>query len=235
MTIKKKNFKNSFQALLMITILMFTFNGCSLIEAIFGGDQVAACSPKDEAEEKRSNGYSAVGPRSMESYLLEACKKDTAKDANGDDKYMPVYSRSTGEDFQNARNAAVADITSRMAGQIQTRVAQLTKRSLNNEVISEESANSINKTVTSEKQVISQKISYDVIYTLSKKLKDEKDGDTIVKVEALAYYDQNMADRIAKEEIEKEMEKENEELHEDLNKLFDFPEESWSNLFFGPF
>lgn len=201
-------------------------SGVVLIQGLTGcSSEIAVCDVKNKAEQYRSEGYEAKGPRTIEAYLQNACKKDTATNEDGEDKYMMVFSEGTGEDFQSARNAVSADITSTMASRIETRVAGLTKRSLNNRIISQRSAESINKTVTANKQIIAQNISRDILYTFSREIEDEEDGKTIVQVEALAYFSQRMADKVAKQQLEKKMEDETEQLHKDLNKLFDLPQD----------
>lgn len=220
MSLRKKDLK---QVKFLFGLSFFlAITGCGL----FNSGQVEVCNVKEKAEQYRSEGYEAKGAKSMEAYLLEACQMDTATNEDGEDKYMMAFSEGTGQDFQNARNAVKSDITSTIAGRIETRVAGLTKRSLNNEIISQRSAESINKTVTANKLLIAQDISRDIIYTFSREIEDEEDGKTIVQVEALAYFSKRMADKIAKEKLKEKMEDETEELHEDLNKLFDLPNDS---------
>jgi hypothetical protein len=175
---------------------------------------------KQRTKEFKKQGYSPKGAGTIELYVTEAINKEFAKDDNGESKFAVVYTSAVDPTFEGASNACRAAARADLAGNIETRVAELVKRSLNSEQISMKSANGINQTVTAGKQLIAQRVSMEDTYTFFREIKDERDGKTIIEVEYAGAYSQKLAMQKAQEYIREQMKNETEELHKDLDKIF---------------
>jgi hypothetical protein len=175
---------------------------------------------KQRTREMVKQGYSPKGAGSVELYIREAINKEFATDENGESKFDVVYTSSVDPTFEGAANACRAAARAALAGNIETRVAELVKRSLNTQQVSMKSAEGINKTVTAGKQLIAQKVSMEDTYLLFRELKDERDGKTIIEVNYAGAYSQRLAMEKAREYIREQMKNETEELHKDLDRIF---------------
>jgi RNA 3'-terminal phosphate cyclase len=175
---------------------------------------------RQRTRELTKEGYSPKGAGTVELYVKEAINKEFAKDENGDSKFAVVYTSAVDPTFEGAVNACRAAARAALAGNIETRVAELVKRSLNTDQVSMKSADGINKTVTAGKQLIAQKVSMEDTYILFREIKDERDGKTIVEVNYAGAYSQKLAMEKAHEYLREQMKNETEELHKDLDKIF---------------
>ncbi len=176
---------------------------------------------KQRAKELKKDGYTPKGAGSLELYVREAINKEFDTDENGDSKFAVVYTSAVDPTFEGAATACRSAARAALAGNIETRVAELVKRSLNTEQISMKSAEGINKTVTAGKQLIAQRVSMEDTYTLFRELKDERDGKAIIEVNYAGAYSQKLAMAKAREFLREQMKNEAEELHRDLDKIFD--------------
>lgn len=165
-------------------------------------------------------GYSPKGAGNVELYVREAINKEFATDENGESKFAVVYTSAVDPTFEGAATACRAAARAALAGNIETRVAELVKRSLNTQQVSMRSAEGINKTVTAGKQLIAQRVSMEDTYLLFREIKDERDGKTIIEVNYAGAYSQRLAMEKAREYIMEQMKNETEELHKDLDKIF---------------
>lgn len=175
---------------------------------------------KQRTRDLTKKGYSPKGAGSVELYVKEAINKEFEKDDNGDSKFAVVYTSSVDPTYEGAASACRAAARAALAGNIETRVAELVKRSLNTQQVSMKSANGINNTVTAGKQLIAQKVSMEDTYLLYREVKDERDGKTIIEVEYAGAYSQKLAMLKAQEYLKEQMKDETEELHKDLDKIF---------------
>lgn len=176
---------------------------------------------KQRSKELKKDGYTPKGAGSLELYVREAINKEFDSDENGESKFAVVYTSAVDPTFEGAATACRAAARAALAGNIETRVAELVKRSLNTEQISMKSAEGINKTVTAGKQLIAQRVSMEDTYTLFRELKDERDGKTIIEVNYAGAYSQRLAMEKAREFLREQMKNETEELHKDLDRIFD--------------
>lgn len=175
---------------------------------------------KKRAKELEKMGYRPKGPGNIKIYLNEALNIEFEKDEEGNKKNKIVYVSAPGKTFEGALKSCEVNAKSSLAGQIETRVAELVKKSINDRIISERSAKEINNTVTAGKQIIAGTVSTEKVYVFYREMKDEGDGKTLIHVEYAASYNKKLAMISAEEFIRKEMEDETEELHKDLDKLF---------------
>lgn len=176
---------------------------------------------KKKTKELKKKGYTAKGAGTIEIYTSNALNKEFALDEDGEILNSVVYTSMVDPTYEGAASACRAAARAAIAGNIETNVAELVKRSLNTDQISAKSADGINQTVIAGKQLIAQKISIEDIYVLYREVRDEQDGQTLIEVEYACYYSRRMALRKAQEYIKEEMEAEAEALHEDLDKIFD--------------
>lgn len=206
--------------LLLALILCSCFSQAQ--EVVKTKDKLYKKSVKKKTKELAKKGYTAKGAGSIELYITKAINIEFEKDEDGDTKNAVVYTSAVAPDFQNAVQACRVDARAALAGQIETRVAEHVKRSLNLDQISAKSANAINKTITAGKQVIAGKVSTEDIYIFYREIKDENDKKTLIEVEFAVYYSNKLAMIKAKEYIREDLKDEAEELHKDLDKLFNF-------------
>jgi hypothetical protein len=177
---------------------------------------------RQKTKELTKKGYTAKGAGSVQLYIKNAINKEFETDEKGENKYAVVYTSAVDPTYEGAATACRAAARAALAGNIETRVAELVKRSLNTEQISMKSANGINQTITAGKQLIAQRVSTEDIYTLYREVKDERDGKTLIEVEFSSCYSQRLAMQKAQEYIREQMKDETEELHKDLDKIFKF-------------
>jgi hypothetical protein len=175
---------------------------------------------RQKTKELTKQGYTAKGAGSVELYVKKAINKEFETDEKGENKFAVVYTSAVDPTFEGAATACRAASRAALAGNIETRVAELVKRSLNTEQISMKSANGINQTITAGKQLIAQRVSTEDIYTLFREVKDERDGKTLIEVNYSACYSQKLAMQKAQEYIREQLKDETEELHKDLDKIF---------------
>lgn len=177
---------------------------------------------RQRTKELTKSGYSPKGAGTVELYVKAAINKEFDMDENGENKFAVVYTSAVDPTFEGAANACRAAARAALAGNIETRVAELVKRSLNSEQVSMKSAEGINKTVTAGKQLIAQQVSMEDTYILFRELKDERDGKTIIEVNYAGAYSQKLAMEKARVFLKEQMKNETEELHKDLDKIFKF-------------
>lgn len=175
---------------------------------------------KDRTKELKKQGYSPKGAGSLELYIKEAINKDFNKDENGESLTPVMYTSAVGPTFEEAVAACRANARADMAGNIETRVAELVKRSLSTEQVSMRSADGINKTVIAGKQLIAQRVSMEDVYILYREIKDERDGKSIIEVNYAGAYSRRMAMERTREYVKEQLKSETEELHKDLDKIF---------------
>jgi len=176
---------------------------------------------KQRTKELEKQGYSTKGAGTVSLYVKNALNIEFETDENGETKNAVVYTSAVDPSFEGAVNACRAAARAALAGNIETNIGELVKRSLNTEQVSLKSADGINKTVTAGKQLIAQKVSMEDVYILYREVKDERDGKTLIEVEYSGTYSRKLAMAKAREFVRQEMKDEAEELHKDLDKIFE--------------
>lgn len=202
--------------------MLLTVYGITDAQVLKTRDKDYKKAVKQRTKDMEKMGYSPKGAGSLELYVREAINKEFETDENGDTKNTVVYQSAVDPTFEGALNACRAAARSDLAGNIETNVAELVKRSLSSNQVSMKSADGINKTITAGKQLIAQKVSMEDTYILFRELKDERDGKTIIEVNYAGAYSKKLAMQKAQEFIKEEMKNETEELHKDLDKIFNF-------------
>ncbi len=177
---------------------------------------------KQRTKDFTKDGYKPKGAGTIELYVKEALNKEFDADENNDSKFAVVYTSAVDPTFEGAVAACRAAARADLAGNIETRVAELVKRSLNTEQVSMKSAEGINKTVIAGKQLIAQKVSMEDTYIFFRELKDERDGKTIIEVNYAGASSYRLMMEKAREYLREQMKNETEELHKDLDKIFKF-------------
>lgn len=168
----------------------------------------------------KRKAFTPKGSGSIKLYVINALNKEFEVDEENNKLHSVVYTSMVDPTFEGAVSACRAASRVTIAGNIETNVAELVKRSLNSDQVSAKSANGINQTVIAGKQLIAQRVSIDDIYVLYREVKDEIDGHTLIEVEYACFYNKDKALEKAIEHIRQEMKEETEELHKDLDKIF---------------
>jgi len=212
--------KNYVIILALFTISLF-FTPVSEAQVLKTRTSLLKKSVRQKTKELTKKGFYSKGAGSIELYVTKAINKEFELDEHGEQKNTLIYNSSVDPTYIGAVNNCRAAARSALAGNIETRVAELIKRSLNSEQISAKSADAINQTVTAGKQLIAQKISLEDISVLYREVKDENDGKTLIEVEYACCYSKRLAMQHAKEILRQQMQNETEDLHKDLDKIFD--------------
>ena len=176
---------------------------------------------KKKTKELKKKDYTAKGSGTIEIYAANALNKEFAVDDEGEALNSVIYTSMVDPTYEGAVSACRAAARAAIAGNMETNVAELVKRSINTDQVSAKSANGINQTVIAGKQLIAQKISTEDIYVLYREVLDEKDGKTLIEVEYAGFYSRKIAMQKAHEYLREQMKNEAEDLHKDLDKIFD--------------
>lgn len=202
-----------------ILVLGFTIDSDAQVVKVKKKDYKKAV--KKKTKELKRKGYTAKGSGTIDIYAANALNKEFAEDEEGETMNAVVYTSMVDPTYEGAVSACRAAARAAIAGNIETNVGELVKRSLNTDQVSAKSANGVNQTVIAGKQLIAQKISIEDIYVLYREVKDERDGKTLIEVEYACYYSRKLAMQKAQEYVREQMKEETEELHKDLDKIFD--------------
>jgi hypothetical protein len=203
-----------------ILVTLFLFIGITDAQVVKTRDREYKKAVRQRTKELTKKGYAAKGAGTIKLYVKNAINKEFDTDDKGETKNTVVYTSAVDPTFEGAVNACRAAARAALAGNIETNVAELVKRSLNTEQVSMKSADGINKTVTAGKQLIAQKVSMEDIFILYREVKDERDGKTLIEVEYAADYSKKLAMQKAGEFVRQQLKDEAEELHKDLDKIF---------------
>ena len=162
-----------------------------------------------------------MGSGTVKLYVSKGVNKEFETDADGQNKFFVITTKDIGPTFESASTASRTSARAAIAANIETRVAELIKRSVANDALSETSADGINKILAAGKQLIAQRISMEDIYTFYRPVKDTRTGENIVEVLYSACFSNKLAMQKAKEYIREQLKDETEELHKELDNIFD--------------
>ena len=130
---------------------------------------------KQRTKQLEKDGYRPKGAGTVSLYVRNALNLEFSMNEDGENTHAVVYTSAIDPTFEGAANACRAAARAALAGNIETNVGELVKRSLNTEQVSMKSADGINKTVTAGKQLIAQKVSMEDTYILFREIKDERE------------------------------------------------------------
>jgi|WetSurMetagenome_2_1015567.scaffolds.fasta_scaffold367343_2 hypothetical protein len=203
-----------------ILLVLFFISGITEAQVVKTRNKEYKRAVKQRTRELTKKGYAAKGAATVQIYIKSAINKEFETDDKGETKNAVVYTSAVDPTFEGAVNACRAAARAALAGNIETNVAELVKRSLATEQVSMKSADGINKTITAGKQLIAQKVSMEDIYTLYRDVKDERDGKSLIEVEYASTYSKKLAMQKAGEFVREQLKNEAEDLHKDLDKIF---------------
>lgn len=175
---------------------------------------------KQRTKDYKKQGYIPMGSGTLNLYVTRGVNKEFETDEEGQNKFFVITTKDIGPTFESASTASRTSARTAIAANIETRVAELIKRSVVNDELSETSADGINKIIAAGKQLIAERISMEDIYTLYRSVKDTRTSENIVEVLYSACYSNQLAMQKAKEYIREELKEEAEELHEQLDNIF---------------
>jgi len=176
---------------------------------------------KQRTKDYEKQDYKPMGSGTIRLYVEKGVNKEFEVDEDGQNKFFVITTKDIGPTFESASTASRASARSAIAANIETRVAELVKRSVANNAISETSADGINEIIAAGKQLIAQRISMEDIYILYRPVKDSRTGENIVEVMYSACFSNKLAIQKAKEYIQEQLKEETKELHKDLDNIFD--------------
>lgn len=203
-----------------LLILAVVLDGCGNARFTTNSRDLKKAS-RQKTRQLEKDGYRAKGAATVEIYVEKALEKEFKTDEEGEPVNTVVYTSAVAPTFEGAVSASRAAARATLAGNIETRVGELVKRSLNNEQITARSADGINKTVTAGKQLIAQKVSMEDTYVLYREVKDERDGKTLIEVEYAGAFSNKLAMQQAREHVRETLKDETEELHKELDNIFE--------------
>jgi hypothetical protein len=203
-----------------ILLVLFFITGITEAQVVKTRSKEYKRAVKQKTRELTKKGFAAKGAGTIQLYVKSAVNKQFETDENGENKYFVVPASEVDPTYEGAVSACRAAARSALAGNIETNVAELVKRSLATEQVSMKSADGINKTITAGKQLIAQKVSMEDIYIFYREVKDERDGKTLIEVEYMGCYSKKLAMQKAGEFVREQLKNETEELHKDLDKIF---------------
>ncbi len=214
----KRKFTLQFVCIFVLTFLMTGMNAQEVYKTKSKEYKKAV---KQRTKDYEKQGYKPMGSGTIRLYVSRGVNKEFETDENGQNKFFVITTKDIGPTFESASTASRASARTAIAANIETRVAELVKRSVVNDELSETSADGINKIVAAGKQLIAQRISMEDIYTLYRPVKDTRTGENIVEVMYSACFSNKLVMQKTKEYISEQLKNESEELHKELDKLFD--------------
>ena len=167
---------------------------------------------------KKEKWLVAPGALPLAQQLERAYLMQYERDNDGNLKYFIGAGMSTGGNYDAARMQAMELARQDIAGQIQTEVAALIENSIANAQLTDGEAESLTRTVSASKNLISQSIGRIIPITEAYRDKKNKNKEVLIRVA----YSQEMAMKAAKRTIRKELEDKAENLHDQLDKVLGF-------------
>lgn len=205
---------------LVQTLMFGLLIGSSSAQVVHTKNKLYKKSVKQKTKALTRQGYIPKGVGNTELHVQKAINLEYETDEQGESKNFVIYTSALGPSFEAAVHACRANARVALAGNIETSVGELVKRSLGTDEISAKSANGINSVISAGKQLISQKVSMEDIYIFYREVIDENDGKSLIEVEFAAFYSKRFALMKAQEYLRKEMKNETESLHKELDLLF---------------
>ena len=157
----------------------------------------------------------SLGALPLENQLDRSYQMQYELDGNGSPKYYFGEAMSIGQSYDAAKMQAQQLALLNLAGSIQDEVTSIVQNSLANEQLSPNEANSIVKTITEAKTLISQKIGRS--QAVVEAYRDVINGNKEVLVRLA--YNSDMAKAVAKEVLRERLSKEGDELRKKLDQI----------------
>lgn len=180
--------------------------------------KVSKATKKEAKRLKKEKWLVAPGALPLAQQLERAYLMQYERDNDGNLKYFIGAGMSTGGNYDAARMQAMELARQDIAGQIQTEVAALIENSIANAQLTDGEAESLTRTVSASKNLISQSIGSIIPITEAYRDKKNKNKEVLIRVA----YSQEMAMKAAKRTIRKELEDKAENLHDRLDKVLGF-------------
>lgn len=173
---------------------------------------------KKESKRMKKEGYSVPpGRLPMESQLSRSYEYQFKMGDDGMPMWIIGEASSVGSTKIAAKNQALENAKLNLAGKLETSIVALVENSIGNEQIDMESAESLTKTVTGSKNIISQKIGR--VVTLFEAYKPIG-GSNVESSVIIAYNLQTGLDN-AKSVIREELKDDANKIHEKLDQILD--------------
>ena len=170
---------------------------------------------KDAKRLAKEGWQVAPGALPMDKQLDRSYNMQYEYDENLLPRYIMGEAMSIGANYDAAKMQAIELAKQALAGQIATEVTALIENTVANEQLAAEQAESITRTVSSSKNLISQSIGRTIPVVEFYRVKDNKNKEVMVRIA----YSTDAAMQAAKKVIRQELEKKGEDLHEQLDKI----------------
>lgn len=178
-------------------------------------DLKAMKAARKEAKKARKDGW-FVPPGSvpMDVQFENAWKKEFEVDDEGNPKYLVATAEAVAGTNNAADQAAMVAARNELANNLAAKVSELIETKRANDQIDQETANTLDKTISNSKTLAQAKLTN---VKTAYKIYQRRGKNIAVQVKIL--YDRQEAFREAKEQIRKNLEKESDDLGEQLDDI----------------
>ena len=177
-------------------------------------NEKASKTAKDEAKKLQKQGWiTTPGAIPIEKQLDRAYSLFYEIDSEGFPRYIMAEAMSVGGNYDAAKMQAMELAKLNLAGQIQTEVTALIENQVANEQLAPEAAESITRTLSASKNLISQSIGRTIPVVEMYRVLPNKNKEVMVRIA----YNSDMAKQAAKCALRDELNKQEEKVQEQLD------------------
>lgn len=171
---------------------------------------------KKNAKKYEKEGWLTLpGALPLVRQLEESYKMEKSKDYNGENEFILRVALAVGQSYDAAKMQAIQVAKTYIADALESEVAGIMENSVNNQILGEDEAASIEKTLTSSKSKIAQRLGRVVTVVEQYRRLQNKNYEVMV----VLAYSERQAREIAKRVVMDSMENESKELKDRLNEL----------------
>ena len=182
-------------------------------------DEKASKEARKEAKKLKKDGWQITpGALPLEKQLDKSYVMQYEYDEDLFPKYIMSEAMSIGSSYDAAKMQALELAKQNLAGKIQTEVTALIENSVANEQLEAEQAESITKSITTSKSLISQSIGRTLTVMECYRTLSNKNKEVLVRIA----YNSDMAKKAAKKAIREDLKKKGDELHKQLDELLNW-------------
>lgn len=179
-------------------------------------NEKASKTARKEAKSLVKEGWTAApGALPLEKQLDKSYLMQMEYDENMYPKYIMAEAISIGSNYDAAKMQALELAKQNLAGQIQTEVTALIENTVANEQLGAEEAESVTRSISAAKNLISQSIGRTITVVEVFRTLKNKNKEVLVRIA----YNGDMAKKAAKNAVHQDLEKRGDELHNKLDEL----------------
>lgn len=179
-------------------------------------NEKATKTARKEAKSLAKEGWTAApGALPLEKQLDKSYMMQMEYDEDMYPKYIMAEAISIGGNYDAAKMQALELAKQNLAGQIQTEVTALIENTVANEQLGAEEAESVTRSISAAKNLISQSIGRTITVVEVFRTLKNKNKEVLVRIA----YNGDMAKKAAKNAVHQDLEKRGDELHNKLDEL----------------